>query len=325
MIILSFLFTQDDELLSESGTSYTSIRPREVSPSTTTPSVDRAHPALSLHPFGQQDLPLAADETQDTLLKVEEGMDQHEPLSSPNAHPGYHFDQPIRFKRKEKYTSVEEALVRQPGPVVIARVFARKYRNLSMSMITSAMTNLTSEPGMPSYFGQYKVVSGGTKVFFKCPPALLHTQALETYGLTAEAYQQMYDSESDAPASSGPRDWRNFIRKVMEVSPFAEILASMSQWGDSCDRNLAAEGPSSSLSSSCLLEENTKPIQIKTECEELHPASDSENVHDHVGPRDGQRTLDLFQLGDIKTEFMEENTIDSDDNYNKDESQPTRC
>lgn len=134
-------------------------------------------------------------------------------------------DLPVRQHRKVAFTSVEEAIIKQPGPMVVARVFARKYRNLSMTQIVTAMSNLMASTGSPNNLGQYKVVSGGTKVFFKCPPSLLHPEALGKFPYSLEEYTEFFYCQCESPASSGPRDWQNYVNKIMEASPYNTVDA----------------------------------------------------------------------------------------------------
>ena len=121
----------------------------------------------------------------------------------------------------EYYFVCAVAILRMEGSFVSARVVRRRHQRYTTEHIASAMKLLTREQHSQHYVGEYRYLKKKIQIFYKCPPDLIHQEALDMYGISKELYTEQYH-KSARPAKGGPFDWESYYNTVMESSPFIQ-------------------------------------------------------------------------------------------------------
>ena len=117
---------------------------------------------------------------------------------------------------------IEDAILKQEGCFVSTRVILRKHGALRGENVVAAMKNMTHPRGDPLYVGEYKQ-SGRIQVFYKCPPLLLSTKALERYSMTLDQYSNFFFG-NPKPNNGKPSQWTAYINTVLDGIPYSPKL-----------------------------------------------------------------------------------------------------
>ena len=107
------------------------------------------------------------------------------------------------------------------GPVIGARVFCQ-YRHTKIGNVVNAMTSMTRSRQDLLYVGEYMAVLRRGKVFYKCPPELVHQEALTYHGLHRDFYTQKYYGDIKL-AQGYTGKWEPFVEFLMQHSPYGAL------------------------------------------------------------------------------------------------------
>ena len=117
---------------------------------------------------------------------------------------------------------IEDAILKQDGCFVSTRVILRKHGTLRGDNVTQAMRNMTHQRGNPLYVGEFRA-SGRIQVFYKCPPVLLSTKALQRYNMNLDQYSNHFFG-NPKPNNGTPSQWTAYINTVLEGIPYSPKL-----------------------------------------------------------------------------------------------------
>lgn len=91
------------------------------------------------------------------------------------------------------------------------------------------MKNMSCNPSERHYVGEYKEI-GNIKLFYKCPPELLHADALLPYSISPDAYTDLFYKDFK-PNSSCPTDWASYVATLLSNTPYSPMLFPVDSMG----------------------------------------------------------------------------------------------
>ena len=107
------------------------------------------------------------------------------------------------------------------GAFVSSRILCRRItKAYRVANVIRAMKCMSRPRESPHYVGQFVRVSERVKVFFKCPPRMLGSEALELYGLTPDDYHKIYFG-SPRPLDGSVSNWDSYVESVMSCCPYS--------------------------------------------------------------------------------------------------------
>ena len=108
-------------------------------------------------------------------------------------------------------------------------------KKANVDEILAVMNGLGAAPPSPNHFGTVAILRGNSKVFYKCPPHLLHSDAnLERFGLTRERYSEFYYSPQTAYAPSAVIT-ESYRRLLEQSSPYLNIAVPVQEMESTVD------------------------------------------------------------------------------------------
>ena len=78
----------------------------------------------------------------------------------------------------EHHDDIARLILFYPGPYVPVRNVRRKYPRYSTDFYVSSMIQMTVPKDAQTYIGELRFLPSRVKVFYKCPPKLVHMAAL---------------------------------------------------------------------------------------------------------------------------------------------------
>ena len=110
---------------------------------------------------------------------------------------------------------IQCAVVQSDGCFVSSRCLCRK-NTYRVTNVIRALTAMNRPRQHPLYVGTFVRVSERVKIFYKCPPQLVSSEALRLYGVEAASYARVYQ-RSPRPSE---RTMINYVEAIIRKWPF---------------------------------------------------------------------------------------------------------
>ena len=120
----------------------------------------------------------------------------------------------------EHHDDIARLILFYPGPYVPVRNVRRKYPRYSTDFYVSSMIQMTVPKDAETYIGELRFLPSRVKVFYKCPPKLVHMAALLKYGFSMESYTETFQKTGGA---SKEEESPAYHRAIMEYSPYEDF------------------------------------------------------------------------------------------------------
>ena len=131
---------------------------------------------------------------------------------------------------------VQRTILEQEGSVVLSRILQRRKNKFRASALIQAMKDMSRSQSDRHYVGEYKEI-GNIKLFYKCPPELLHADALANYAITPEDYANLFYNDFK-PNSGCPTDWASYVATLLANTPYNPMLFPVDSMGLSKEEKL---------------------------------------------------------------------------------------
>ena len=100
---------------------------------------------------------------------------------------------PKHVRRMPNGAGPDYSILKSAGVFTSTRVIQQRHPGMKISDVISLMKVMTQpDRGHQLYAGEYKELERNIKVFYKCPPELISSEALARYGFTKAEYHHNY-------------------------------------------------------------------------------------------------------------------------------------
>ncbi len=113
---------------------------------------------------------------------------------------------------------LQEAIMKIPGCFIMSRTVCRK-RTTKSEFVIRAMRAMTHPQGHHRHVGEYRKIGAMQHIFFKCPPDLLHRDALLRYRIDHEQYSALFFSDP-RPEKGAPCKWDQYVEGLIRNFPY---------------------------------------------------------------------------------------------------------
>ena len=129
----------------------------------------------------------------------------------------------------ETMVGVQRTILEQEGSVVLSRILQRRKNKFRASALIHAMKDMSRSQSDRHYVGEYKEI-GNIKLFYKCPPELLHADALLRYNIDPQEYTNLFYNDFK-PNSGCPTDWASYVATLLANTPYNPMLFPVDSMG----------------------------------------------------------------------------------------------